>query len=234
VNELTLSADNDDCYLCDGCGEIETTDRNTSRVTVPCPECIAREIAAERANRAAVLPQVGEAKPNREDALQRELKQWSFDNGDQKQLACDFFYAAWDAALAAPAGLGEEKAVAPDVTGDIVEDKELIKRAARAIGIESPVKGRGFIKNDGGYVYYVGPENRDRKSWNPLTDDGDALRLAVKLELSVYPPSKEYPKAGCQNNYATIDITEEGGSMAATRRAIVRAAAAMADTQGGI
>ena len=54
---------NDDCYLCDGCGEIETTDRETNRVTVPCPECISREIAAERANRAAVSPQGREAKP---------------------------------------------------------------------------------------------------------------------------------------------------------------------------
>lgn len=66
---------------------------------------------------AAPVAVLGEAKPDREEALERELKQWSFDNGDQKQLASDFFYAAWDAATAsvAPAGLGQAKAVAAEL-----------------------------------------------------------------------------------------------------------------------
>lgn len=43
------------------------------------------------------------------------------------------------------------------------------------------------------------------RRWNPLTDDGDALRLAVKLNLDI----------------------RYKDSYAATRRAIVRAAAAI-------
>jgi len=64
-------------------------------------------------------------------------------------------------------------------------------------------------------------------SWNPLDDDGDALRLAVKLEIVV-----EYRRdasAAFAYNYARcLEIGENNKNLdpyAATRRAIVRAAA---------
>ncbi len=60
--------------------------------------------------------------------------------------------------------------------------------------------------------------------WNPLTDDGDALRLAVKLGLhiEVYDDSVDVFHAP-----DTDYVTEPTGDdpYAATRRAIVRAAA---------
>lgn len=65
--------------------------------------------------------------------------------------------------------------------------------------------------------------------WNPLTDDGDALRLAVKLNLSFEPvestawvwfSDEEYP----------IEERYSGDPYAATRRAIVRAAAEIGKT----
>ena len=57
-------------------------------------------------------------------------------------------------------------------------------------------------------------------NWNPLTDDGDALRLAVKLELDVMC-------ASVRSVDDAVDITIDAGTdiYAATRRAIVRAAA---------
>ena len=56
--------------------------------------------------------------------------------------------------------------------------------------------------------------------WNPLTDDGDALRLAVKLNIPVYPYDDE-------TSTGTIGVVAKnwGGKEANTRRAIVRAAA---------
>ena len=60
--------------------------------------------------------------------------------------------------------------------------------------------------------------------WNPLTDDGDALRLAVKLHLTVYQWNHEVcvcNKLGTVNESET-DIID---FYAATRRAIVKAAA---------
>ncbi len=68
--------------------------------------------------------------------------------------------------------------------------------------------------------------------WNPLTDDGDALRLAVQLGLDVCidTPIEREPHThviGFVGNSAdTVDVIEaHGDPYAATRRAIVRAAA---------
>ena len=55
-------------------------------------------------------------------------------------------------------------------------DKELLELAAKAAGIEyNPNYGKGFWVGE----FYSG------KEWNPLTDDGDALRLAVKLKMRI-------------------------------------------------
>lgn len=59
-----------------------------------------------------------------------------------------------------------------------MSDKELLELAAKAHGSLHYEDGLGLwivIESDGGRG----------KWWNPLADDGDALRLAVKLELLV-------------------------------------------------
>lgn len=67
--------------------------------------------------------------------------------------------------------------------------------------------------------------------WNPLTDDGDALRLAVKLRLVIDPVARPQddsePSAAVWCQPARRYITEpfRDDPYAATRRAIVRAAA---------
>lgn len=68
--------------------------------------------------------------------------------------------------------------------------------------------------------------------WNPLEDDGDALRLAVKLRIDVCffdgfqeikaEASSVHDNGSAMENYA-IDMA------AATRRCIVRAAAAIGE-----
>lgn len=98
-------------------------------------------------------------------------------------------------------------------------DRELLELAARAAEYE-------YAKY-GGYIVVDGiPGN-----WNPLTDDGDALRLAVKLQLSV--DTDWYNNDACWFTEKTIvssmtSVEEEphnNDPYAATRRAIVRAAA---------
>jgi len=70
--------------------------------------------------------------------------------------------------------------------------------------------------------------------WNPLTDDGDALRLAVKLDIELYQANDDGPcvYAGYWGKPERRDVTRifaieplEKDPYAATRRAIVRAAA---------
>ncbi|AAT38385.1 gp26 [Burkholderia phage BcepC6B] len=117
------------------------------------------------------------------------------------------------------------------MTGD---DHDLLMRAAKAAGLLPLPAGKELdLSIDGGLVFCGSGEYLE---WNPLTDDGDALRLAVKLNLHI---SIECESAG----EVTIEWDfDDGGSArgssyeraplggddyAATRRAIVRAAAAL-------
>ena len=70
--------------------------------------------------------------------------------------------------------------------------------------------------------------------WNPLTDDGDALRLAVKCGISVLPfsycISTQWPLDGLPEELIGVaspyeDISLGQDHLAAARLAIVRAAA---------
>jgi hypothetical protein len=74
------------------------------------------------------------------------------------------------------------------------------------------------------------------KKWNPLTDDGDALRLAVKCGLSVQIGASvfvyDHPDF-CDPAYTGVETCEslKTDPFAATRRAIVRAAAEIGKEQ---
>ena len=97
-------------------------------------------------------------------------------------------------------------------------DRELLELAAKAAGIS---------------LLWGGPDKDMARrtdtfdNWNPLTDDGDALRLACALRMTI-----DYNERGVfagsnrpepHGGYAD----EDGHDAAATRRAIVRAAAEM-------
>ena len=64
------------------------------------------------------------------------------------------------------------------------------------------------------------------KVWNPLTDDGDALRLAVNLGISLLLDEVDCAVSDAGAGYVK-QFTEPNGDddCAAARRAIVRAAA---------
>jgi hypothetical protein len=88
-------------------------------------------------------------------------------------------------------------------------DRELLELAAKACGLEEAKMRIEF------------------NQWNPIEDDGDALRLAVKLQIIV----------GRYDNYVNAAPLHDGAKeiviwshneldpYAATRRAITRAAA---------
>lgn len=68
-----------------------------------------------------------------------------------------------------------------------------------------------------------------RSPWNPLIDDGDALRLAVKLGLKLEKHEEYYPYFSAEKApdvFIAEDVIKNGGDeLAAARLAIVRAAA---------
>jgi hypothetical protein len=102
-------------------------------------------------------------------------------------------------------------------------DRELLEAAAKAAGIETC----GWRAHEFQPGYFVNPpvETGAYAVWNPLADDGDALRLAVRLGLHIQPSDTD-----CWATHLAVTAIEPLGSdpYAATRRAIVRAAAAMA------
>jgi hypothetical protein len=104
-----------------------------------------------------------------------------------------------------------------------MDDRQLLELAAKAVGVSLDWRS-------GSCCYYYDDEETGREEWNPLDDDRQAFRLAVKLELTPYGPLSDYPWAACQNQDASIDQTVPAGDdpYAATRRAIVRAAAELA------
>jgi len=95
-------------------------------------------------------------------------------------------------------------------------DREMLEFAAKAAGLRVVA-----VAGDRGLWVL---DREDVEEWNPLTDDGDALRLAVKLR---------HLRVGLgecigRGAYSHIAILESGPDpYAATRRAITRAAAAI-------
>ena len=110
-------------------------------------------------------------------------------------------------------------------------DRELLELAAKAAGLtfdgEFSTTDRMSVR-DGG---------RDAGFWNPLIDDGDALRMAVKLYIGVRSHGPDHWQ---QPNVAVAlwDFDDKAGRVTvehgddpqrASRRAIVRAAAAIGE-----
>lgn len=92
-----------------------------------------------------------------------------------------------------------------------MDDRELLELAAKAAGIKhnqwdyEAMRQLGHIISQG-------------MMWNPLVDDGDALRLATGLQLDVIQGAAH---AACDSCLEVIN----GDRLSATRRVIVRAAA---------
>ena len=95
-------------------------------------------------------------------------------------------------------------------------DRELLELAAKAAGIDYDIYGDSALMVPRGH-----PVQYD---WNPLTDDGDALRLAVKLNIHVLRYETMTTARPLLQNFA-CDERDDGDPNAATRRAILRAAA---------
>lgn len=105
-------------------------------------------------------------------------------------------------------------------------DSELLGLAAKAAGYES----QGM---EDGRMYLFGIQD----GWNPLKDDGDALRLAVTLNIDLMNATDS--EDGSEGQSVTFPIRGDFDGLtewhdtasekqAATRRAIVRAAAEIA------
>ncbi|HBN9937488.1 TPA: hypothetical protein L3955_000308 [Pseudomonas aeruginosa] len=103
-----------------------------------------------------------------------------------------------------------------------MNNRELLELAARAAGYK-------LIWSYDNHCCWINEMRHDLDvTWNPLTDDGDALRLAVKRGF-VVTPDRENQRTMVSNQagheYCAI-YWDKLGEMAATRLAITEAAAA--------
>ena len=109
-------------------------------------------------------------------------------------------------------------------------DKELLTLAAKAAGIiidKSTTNGGGARNTGFNMLGDAILDWHNNKRWNPLTDDGDALRLAVKLRVDL---RFEQELAGWDVEAGSCGENCKSDPYAATRRAIVRAAAEIGKT----
>jgi tRNA(Arg) A34 adenosine deaminase TadA len=106
-------------------------------------------------------------------------------------------------------------------------DRELLEKAAKAAGYTTRHKWNAErLLIDPPVIALVVHKEGELIStaWNPLTDDGDALRLAVKLHMDFTLSGKHAAVAQAGINVIAQEFCN-GDPQAATRRAIVRAAA---------
>lgn len=97
-------------------------------------------------------------------------------------------------------------------------DNELLEMAGKAAGLKVQ------YSNNFGDFSIGEPYSHGEIRWNPLTDDGDALRLMVKLKMCIYRTDaylSARTSGGDQIEF--IEMGEDPGVL--TRRAIVREAA---------
>lgn len=115
-------------------------------------------------------------------------------------------------------------------------DRELLELAAKAAGLTKYSEWADQIK-DHDSPHYMGCALHSKgvggqaDSWNPLIDDGDALRLAVMLGIEIKfnygmvsdTVEARYPH-GEHGGIKAVFESLDNDPYAATRRAIVRAA----------
>lgn len=114
-------------------------------------------------------------------------------------------------------------------------DRELLELAAKAAGM-TDWRWNEYSQSHCHYNVQMNTwyhdSYGDRIEWTPLTDDGDALRLAVKLKIDTMIESELHDGTPVISVIYPLDGDYESDSepvgndpYAATRRAIVRAAA---------
>jgi len=104
-------------------------------------------------------------------------------------------------------------------------DRELLELAAKAAGYFEDI----FFDDGFDYPYWKNGCNQ----WNPLKDDGDALRLAVKLKIHLQHYDDGVDATYC-DFLESVDIAYGNDADAATRRAIVLVAAYVGKKMEGL
>lgn len=115
------------------------------------------------------------------------------------------------------------------------QTKHMLRMAAKAAGYQ--IEWHEDSKSASGFYLQSGLVSR---RWSPIDDDGDAMRLAVKAQLSLHNDHKNSNCVWCTRSTDEDIIGEANGKyesedeiceedFSATRLAITRAAAAIGE-----
>ena len=89
------------------------------------------------------------------------------------------------------------------------------------------------IRDDGVYVETGSARGASGYLWNPLLDDGDALRLAITLRMGISIPLMKVPRIDVitfMHPLINVIETDQNGDLnATTRRAITKMAVKIAE-----
>jgi len=102
-----------------------------------------------------------------------------------------------------------------------MNDQELLTYAAKAAGLELDGVHLAYLEDEQTFIRHEPDSDGISGEWDPLTDDGDALRLAVRLEMEI----------NCMelSQFQVTTYDDKGNATYAddscVRRAITRAAA---------
>lgn len=116
-----------------------------------------------------------------------------------------------------------------------MNDRELLVLAAKASGFEVKEIDTGPFRGELKRRVVPAPSGIASKwlPWRPLKDDADAFDLIVRLHLDIsHNMDEPYPYVGV-HTYEGLFLAREplGENAKSTRRAITRAAAALADKE---
>ncbi|MFU2330291.1 hypothetical protein [Pseudomonas sp. NFX98] len=105
-----------------------------------------------------------------------------------------------------------------------MNDNELLRLSAKAMGFELEYRR-------GSDAFYYDDPDSGREQWNPLGDEGQAVRIAVELQLSILWFTKlQYvmvERRSFGENIGWTDDAERGGAL---RQAITVVAAQIGST----
>lgn len=112
-----------------------------------------------------------------------------------------------------------------------MSDFKLLAMAVKAAGLH--VKGHRVDADDNFTHLIVGSKGtREKTDWNPLTNDGDALRLAARLNfrIDIQGGTVRIVDGLDNEHYLSGVATNQEDQMKVVRRAIVKAAATIGET----
>src|ERR1700758_5538727 len=109
---------------------------------------------------------------------------------------------------------------------EVMDDRELLELAAKAAGYRIEWVSVRLDDNFGARIRNENPYWFNWPAWNPLVDDGDAMRLAIKLDINLRQKfamvQAEYPWIDDEFNTRKVlcePVLDD--HCAASRRAIV-------------